>query len=106
MWARRVRLLLLTWSTMACGEEQSICEEAADKLKACDVGRAHAEQGFVRLPVAISTEECSGQNECLAQCVASATCVEIISGVTGSSTDPNEPPVSREFVACVYACME
>ena len=102
MWARWVRLLLLTWSTTACGEEQSVCEEGADKLKACDVGRARA----VRLPVVISTETCSGQNECLAQCVTSSTCAEIISGIEGGSSDPNSPPVSRDFVACVYTCIE
>lgn len=91
---------------MACGEEQSVCEAAEDKLKACDVGRVQAEQGGGRLPLAISTEDCSGRNECLAQCVTSATCAEIIVGVKGSSADPNEAPVSRAFVACVYACVE
>lgn len=39
---RWVRLVLMC-STLACGEGQSVCEEAADKLKACDVGRVEAE---------------------------------------------------------------
>jgi hypothetical protein len=99
-------LFLLTWSTTACGDEQSVCEEAADKLKACDVGRAQAEQGYARLPITITTEHCSGQNQCLAQCVTSATCEEIIAGMVGGSSDPNSPPVSMAFVGCVFACVE
>jgi hypothetical protein len=107
MRVRWVRLLLLMCSTLACGEEQSVCEEAIDKLKACDVGRVEAEQGYVGLPLVISTDDCSGRNECLAECVTSATCAEIINGVKGgSSTDPNEPPVPRGFINCVYACIE
>jgi hypothetical protein len=99
--------MLLIGLAGACGDEQSVCEAAVDKLKACDVGRVEAEQGYSRLPL-ISTDDCSGDNECLAGCVAPASCAELIYGIKGGSTDPNTPPVPNgpKFVACVYACME
>jgi hypothetical protein len=90
---------------IGCGEEQTVCERAADKLEECEAGRVEA-QGYMRLPLVISTDDCSGDNECLAKCVAPATCAEIVHGLKGGSTDPNEPPVSSALIGCVYACIE
>jgi hypothetical protein len=90
----------------ACGEDQSACEAALDRLQACEVGRSEA-RGSSSLPL-ISSEDCSGENECLARCVAKASCAALIYGVKGHSTDPNEPPVpgGLELVACLDACAD
>lgn len=98
----RVWVLLVASFALACGEDETVCEEAADKLNACDVGRS------ARLPLVISRDDCSGENECLAKCVASASCGAIKVGLQGGSTDPNEAPVSGgpAFLGCIHACME
>ena len=90
---------------VACGEDgedATVCEVAADKLNTCDVGSS---AGF---PLLISTEDCSGENECLARCVAAANCSSIKYGVQGGSTDPNSDPVpgGPAFYGCIYACIE
>jgi hypothetical protein len=97
--------VLVATSLAAACAEQTVCEKAADKLEACEVGRVEA-QGYMRLPLVISTDDCSGENECLAKCVARASCAEIVHGLKGGSTDPNEPPVSNELINCVFACIE
>jgi hypothetical protein len=100
-------VVLLLAGALACAEG-SVCEQAADKLEACEVGRVVAEQGYARLPLAISRDDCSGTNECLAQCVSPASCEDITYALKGGSTDPNTPPASGgpQFLACVDACAQ
>jgi hypothetical protein len=92
---------------LGCGED-SVCETAADKLQQCKIGDAVAEQGFARVPLAISRDDCTGTNECLARCVAPATCGELEFVVVGGSTDPNQPPVEGgpKLYGCITACVE
>jgi len=88
-------------------DEESVCEKAADKLEACKVGDAVAAQGYARVPLTVSRDDCSETNECVARCVAPASCAEITGVVLGNSTDPNEPPVQGvgELYGCVAACI-
>jgi hypothetical protein len=92
---------------IACGED-SVCETAADKMDECRIEEAVAEQGFARLPLAISRDDCNGSNECFAKCVDSATCAELEAVIVRGlhSTDPNEPPAPSglDFYDCLMAC--
>jgi hypothetical protein len=91
---------------LGCAED-SVCEKAADKLEGCKVGDAIAAQGYARVPLTVSREDCSEINECVARCVAAASCADIRSVVVGPSTDPNEPPAqgAGKLFGCVAACV-
>jgi hypothetical protein len=94
----------LVVTLLGCGEK--ICDEAVDKLEACDIPGQIAEQGYARLPVAITREDCSGTNECFAKCVAPATCDELGYTFVYGGGDPNQPPATGEVQACIMACVE
>ena len=87
-----------------CGDE--ICDEAVDKLEVCGIPGQIAEQGYSRLPVAITREDCSSTNECFAKCVAPATCDELGHTFVYGSGDPNRPPATGEVDRCITACVE
>lgn len=95
--------MVLIGTLFGCGDE--ICDEAVDKLEACDIPGQIAEQGYSRLPVAITREDCSGTNECFAKCVAPATCAELgYTFVYGA--DLNRPPATGEVERCIMACVD
>ena len=106
MWVARAGFLLA--GLMVACETESVCEEAVDKLEECNGGLPEGQPGFNRLPLAISRDDCSGTNECLAKCVAPASCAELKYAVQGGSTDPNSPPVLNgpKLLACLLACGE
>lgn len=99
--ARWAAILLL----VGC-EEDSVCEVAADKLEWCKFSDAAAEQGFARLPLTVARDDCTGLNQCVARCVAPASCGDIRALAFGSSTDPNSKPVSLQLGNCILACIE
>jgi hypothetical protein len=84
----------------------SVCEEAVQKLEECDIPDQISEQGYSRLPVSITKEDCSGTNECFAKCVAPATCNDLGYAFVYGSGDPTRPPATREVELCILACVE
>lgn len=84
------------------------CDEAKDKLDSCrdEIARAAAGRGFRALPITV-TDDCSGQNHCIADCVNATSCPAIASVVAGTESDPNQmlPAGATEFSSCVGACM-
>ena len=101
---------LVCWLLIACsGSDKTTCEQAHDKLEACQsqIDAGAAKRGL-RVPLSLSAD-CSGDDECLAECLAPASCGAIVILSTGSSTDPNEPPVdapdAKTFFDCFQACI-
>src|SRR5688500_15963282 len=90
--AMRRRSIAAEWALLSllfgC-DAQSVCDEAVDKLEECDIPGQIAKQGYSRLPLAISRDDCSGTNECCAKCVAPATCAELKNTFITGGTDPN-----------------
>jgi hypothetical protein len=95
-----VLILLLA----GCADE---CDDAKDKLDSCrdEIARAAAGRGFLALPMTI-TDDCSGQNRCMADCVNATSCPAIAYVVAGTEPDPNQAPPAgaSEFSSCLAAC--
>ncbi len=71
--------LILGLAAGACGDsERTVCDEAVDKLESC--GSSGQE-----------VDDCSGIDECVAECVVSASCEDLTL------------PTSRHM-ACLAAC--
>lgn len=60
-----VLMIALGLSVVACGKND--CDKAVDKMNECGVSDTSN----------VDTNDCSGQNECAAKCVNSASCAEI-----------------------------
>jgi hypothetical protein len=109
---RSLGLLLLALGA-ACGAcTETVCEQAQSRIESCqpELDRARGTSGVNRQPRV--SDDCSGKNECIARCLAPASCDAIASLSYGVNiTDPNSPPRSigadfDQVWACVEACSE
>jgi hypothetical protein len=100
---KRLAWLLVVAFLSACA---SPCEEARDQLVDCRpvIQREKGAQTYLARPIAIDGE-CTGSNECQAECVNDASC-EAIAWVTVGTTDPNRSPPPGAFALsrCLDAC--
>jgi len=98
-------VVIITLLVAGCADD---CDEAKDKLDSCrdEIARAAAGHGFLALPITV-TDDCSGQNRCIAECVNATSCPAIAYVVAGTEPDPNPPPPAgaAEFSRCLTTCM-
>jgi len=54
------------------------------------------------------SDDCTGQNLCLAKCLDAASCAALVFVAKGGSTDPNEPTPAGSGMAqgCIVACVD
>ena len=100
-----VLLLGLVVLRAGCADE---CDNAKDKLDSCrdEIARAASGRGFLALPITV-TDDCSGQNRCVAECVNATSCPAIAYVVAGTESYPNQAPPAgaNVFSNCLTSCM-
>jgi len=90
---------------LACGGgSKTTCQQAHDKLDQCQpqINAAAARRGL-RVPLSLS-DDCSGDDECVAACLAPAGCGAIVVLSAGSSTDPNDPRLDAPDAGTLFNC--
>ena len=109
--AQRLRAIMLVASATGLlgapgcgGEAKSPCVLAKDRLQECRVEILAPDAIGSRLLPLKLTDDCGGENSCVAECVVPAPC-DAIGYVVAGSTDPNEatPPGAETFQHCVYS---
>jgi hypothetical protein len=103
-------LLVVTLLVSACESE---CDQAANRLDSCrDEIRAESRasgrtDAYFVLPIThVDTNDCSGDNLCLAECLNEADCAAIAHVAVHANGDPSNPPPpgAIELNSCANEC--
>jgi hypothetical protein len=80
------------------------CEEAKDKLDSCGDQIHHTAGTSMPTPITI-TDDCSGKNRCVSECVDTASC-DALAYILNHVSDPNRPipEGAKAFSECFTLC--
>lgn len=92
----------------AC-ESRNECDVAQEKRRDCNAQLATRDEvaSYRRLPLSVG-DDCSGDNACVADCVAETTCQTLEWVMLGGQYDLNSviPKDAGRFSSCIQACYE
>lgn len=104
-----MRSIGVCWTVAIAIGCSDVCETAADKMDDCKIEEEVKKQGYARFPVVVSRDDCSGFNECAAECTEDATCASLQNVIVrGFYTDPSNPPPpgAAKIYGCLRTCIE
>jgi hypothetical protein len=94
----------------ACGgAAESACKLGQDKLDDCKVQTpTHPDARGALVAFLATADDCTAQNDCVAECVIPAPCGAITFVAAGGGNDPNTaiPAGAETFQRCLYACLD